>query len=488
MNVLWKIAWRNLREHKTKTLIIGLLVAFGVSLMVIGNSVLESITQGLEASFIDNYTGDLIIRNTHDEPVAFIGAFGAAPPAIGSYTDVLGTLENTADVNAYTPLLSGIASLNQDDETLSIAMLWGIQPSSYFAMFPNKFSLNAGRLLEDGETGIMLSQTIVDEVQIEHDIILNVGDTVLVSGRNDITGTKIRELPIVGIGEYENAAGILDLISLVDASTLRALTGLTAVQVDAASTSEPVDTSEDALFGGNGNNDANSEDALFGSSFVREADTSTDETIDFDNILGDTSVRDQFLALDNNAWHFLLVDTNLREGGLEQQLSTLNTASLEVETWRWGAGILADLAFNLQTVLNIIIVVIVIVAVIIIMNTLVISVTERLAEIGTIRAIGGQKGFVRSMIMSEVLTITALFGLVGIAVGSATIGLLNAVGVPASNFFLQVLFGGSTLRPLLSINSLWLSLVGIVVVGVVASLYPTSVALGVSPVQAMQKR
>jgi putative ABC transport system permease protein len=265
---------------------------------------------------------------------------------------------------------------------------------------------------------------------------------------------------------------------------LRALIGLTAVQVDATPIGEPVDTSEDALFGGNTSGGEN----LFGNSFVREAEPNTDDTIDFDNILGDTSVRDQFLALDNNAWHFLLVDTNLREGALEQQLTTVGTASLEVETWRWGAGILADLAFNLQTVLNIVIIVIVIVAVIIIMNTLVISVTERLAEIGTIRAIGGQKSFVRSMIMSEVFTITALFGLVGIAFGSATIGLLNVIGLPASNFFLQVLFGGSTLRPLLSISSLGLSFVGIVIVGVLASLYPTSVALAVSPVQAMQKR
>ncbi len=483
MNVLWKIAWRNLREHKTKTLIIGVLVALGVSLVVIGNSVLESVTSGMEASYIDNFTGDLIIRNSSEEDVAFIGAFGATPNAIENYTQVTGFLDNQPEIKAYTPLLTGMASINQNEEALSFAFLWGIQPSSYFAIFPDKFVVTEGGYLKDGETGLMLSQGVIDDVLKEHGIQLRVGDKILLSAQNDVTGNKIREVSIVAIGYYSNASGILDRISLVDATSLRGLLGLTALKVDSSSLSAPVETSEDALFGG-------TTDSLFSDSVVSETQTDTStSSIDYDNLLGDTSVRDAFLAVDNNAWHFLLLDTeNNAESRLRDGLKSLPNTSLVLENWRWAAGFIANIAFGIQTILNIIIMVIAVVAIIIIMNTLVISVTERIAEIGTIRALGGQKGFVRSMITVEVLTITLLFGLVGIAFGSLTIGILNLLGLPASNLFLQIMFGGSTLRPILSISSLFLSIIAVAVIGVIASLYPTSVALGVSPVQAMQRK
>lgn len=482
MNILWKIAWRNLREHKTKTLIIGVLVALGVSLVVVGNSVLESITKGMEASYVENFTGDLIVHNESEESVALIGAFGAAPPAIANYADVTTYLDDLELVNAYTPLLTGVASVNQANETLSFAFLWGIQPSSYFAMFPDKFVLSEGRVLEDDETGIMLSRGIVEDVFEEHGIELKAGQSISLFAQNDTTGTKIRELEIVGVGYYSNAAGILDRISLVDATTLRSLSGLTAVKVDTLTSSEALDTSEDSLFGGGG-------DDLFGGSLVSETENTEAATeLDFDNILGDTSLRDEFLALDNNAWHFLLLDTTSSNANLTTDLNKLEGSSLVVEGWRWGAGFIADLAFSIRNILNIIILVIAIVAVIIIMNTLVISVTERMGEIGTIRAIGGQKNFVRSMITAEVLTITLLFGIVGIVFASLTIGILNVLGLPASNLFLQVLFGGSVLKPILSISSLFLSIIAVAVIGVIASLYPTSVALGVSPVQAMQRK
>ena len=486
LGILWKIAWRNLREHKTKTLIIGILVALGVSLLVIGNSVLESITKGMESSYVENFTGDLIVRNVSAENPAFIAAFGSAPNVIENYSDVTEYLESQEDLNTFTPLLTGLASVNQNDKTLSFALLWGIEPSTYFEMFPDRFTVTEGRMLEDGETGIMLSQGVIDDVLEQHGVELKTGQMVKLGGQNDVTGNKIREIEIVGIGHYENAAGLLERISLADANTLRALSGLTAVKVENTNSSEAIVTSEDALFGGGDN----STDSLFGSSLFTETGVSDESSnLDFDNLLGDTSVREQFLALDNNAWHFLLLDTDGQQNkaSITEGITTLENTELVVENWRWGAGFIAELAYSIQTVLNIVILIIAIVAVIIITNTLVISVSERIGEIGTIRAIGGRKNFVRSMITAEVLTVTLLFGLVGIVFGAATIGILNFLGLPASNLFLQVLFGGSTLKPILSTSSLYLSLIAVAFIGVIASLYPTSVALGVSPVQAMQK-
>ena len=487
--ILLKIAFRNLREHRGKTLIIGTLVALGVAVIIVGNSVLASVTDGLEASYVGNFTGDLIVRNASEEAVSFVGGgvgapgFGAAPEPLHTYPDVAAYLDADPNVTAYTPLLSGVATVNRNDKTLSFALLWGIAPSSYFAMFPDSFVLTAGERLVDGQEGMMLSQEAVDAA-LEEGITLQVGDTVLLSGQNDVTGTKIREVTVRGVGAFKNSAGLLDNVSFVDVGTLRALIGLTAARTGSvAGSSAPTDLNEDALFG---DGDTFLSEAGTGSS----ADPSTDSSLDFDTLLGDTSVRDRLLALDNDAWHFLLLD--VADGALlsvERELSGAPVGqSLVVENWRWGAGFVAELAFGIRNLLNIVILVIAIVAVIIIMNTLVISVTERMVEIGTVRALGGQRGFVRRMITAEVLMTTLLFGVVGVAVGGAVVGVFNLVGLAAPNVFLQVLFGGSVLRPVLSVGSLFVSLASVAVVGVVASLYPVAVALGVSPVRAMQGR
>ena len=476
--MIFKIAWRNLREYRSRTLIIGIMVALGVTLLVVGNSVVESVTRGMEVSYRKNFTGDLIVRGPSDEEVSFIGGFGAAPPALKDYPALKARADETAGVLRSAPVLTGSAGVAVEEETLAFALLWGVQPSSYFALFPDRFVVTEGRRLRDGETGIMLSRSVVESIQDEHGVTVGVGDSVFLSGQNDTTGTRVREVPVRAVGYFGNAAGVLDSLSLVDAGTLRALGGLTALRNE---TTAPIQPEAPAPSG----------DALFGDSIINEAET-TGEAVDFDNILGDTSVRDRFLALDNNAWHFLLLDV---EDGAEAAVTAALTApnreggaGVVVETWRWAAGFIADLAYSIRTVVNVVIAVIAVVAVIIIINTLVISVTERVGELGTIRALGGQKGLVRRLIITEVLTITLLFGLLGMAAGALVIGALNLIGLPASNIFLQVLFGGSVLKPVLSLSSLYLSVAAVAVIGVLASLYPTSVALGVSPVRAMQKR
>ena len=126
-----------------------------------------------------------------------------------------------------------------------------------------------------------------------------------------------------------------------------------------------------------------------------------------------------------------------------------------------------------------------VVAVIIIMNTLVISVTERINEIGTMRAIGARKGFVRRMIGSETVALAFVFGAFGVILGLALLFILGATGIPASNLFLQILFGGEVLRPEVSPGSVMFSLVMVAVIAVVSSLYPLAVALRISLRQAM---
>ncbi|HHY09262.1 MAG TPA: FtsX-like permease family protein [Firmicutes bacterium] len=109
-----------------------------------------------------------------------------------------------------------------------------------------------------------------------------------------------------------------------------------------------------------------------------------------------------------------------------------------------------------------------------------------MAEIGTMRAIGAQKGFVRKMILLETLLLSGISGLIGIVLGGIVLLILNIVGLKASNVFFEIVFGGPVLRPQLSLSSVVLSLAVIVVVGVVSSTYPTSLVMRTSPLKAME--
>jgi putative ABC transport system permease protein len=126
------------------------------------------------------------------------------------------------------------------------------------------------------------------------------------------------------------------------------------------------------------------------------------------------------------------------------------------------------------------------VSIIIIMNTLVISVTERIVEIGTMRALGAQKRLVRKLILLETLVLAVAAGSVGILLAAISLAVLNFVGIDPPNAFFNMIFGGEALFPHLSIGAVGNALLMMVTAALIASLYPLAIALKVSPVKAMQ--
>ncbi|NNM66591.1 MAG: FtsX-like permease family protein, partial [Spirochaetales bacterium] len=125
------------------------------------------------------------------------------------------------------------------------------------------------------------------------------------------------------------------------------------------------------------------------------------------------------------------------------------------------------------------------VAIITIINSLVLSVMERTPEIGTLRALGAQKSFIRSLFVTETLAIAGIFGLLGILIGCAGVLILGATGIVINNDFLQILFGARDLRPRLSWNQVEMALGLTLGIGLVSWIYPVSLALKVSPLKAI---
>ena len=109
-----------------------------------------------------------------------------------------------------------------------------------------------------------------------------------------------------------------------------------------------------------------------------------------------------------------------------------------------------------------------------VVNTMLMAVTERVREIGLKKAVGARTGHIVREFVSESTLIGALGGVLGLAVGAATIVLLNNAFGGNSGIFL--------LTPRLAIGSLLFA----ILLGAVAGLLPALKAARMDPVLALR--
>ena len=157
-------------------------------------------------------------------------------------------------------------------------------------------------------------------------------------------------------------------------------------------------------------------------------------------------------------------------------------------SWQTASGLVGQFVIVVRLVLLVAIGIIFLVALVIINNSMVMATMERVSEIGTMRAIGAQRGFVMRMFFIETVALGLMAGVVGLIVGSALIVWLGHVGLPASNDVLQFLFAGPRLYPMVGISNLVTALITIIAVSVLSTLYPASIATRIQPVVAMQTK
>jgi putative ABC transport system permease protein len=119
------------------------------------------------------------------------------------------------------------------------------------------------------------------------------------------------------------------------------------------------------------------------------------------------------------------------------------------------------------------------------MNSLVMSVFERTGEIGTMRAIGARRGFIRGLFIVETLALTLISGFAGILLGSAGVAFLDRAALRFNNQILALVFGGSSLHVAISNGNIALSFLASLILGTVAWVYPVRLALRIPPVRAI---
>lgn len=125
--ILFLIALRNLRTHRTSTLIVGTIIFFGTFLVVMGTSMLDSINDSMSRSVVSSLAGHLQVYSeaARDDLALFGGFFGGNDfGAIEDFHEVRTALEEHPNVKAVVPMgVQGSIVLQGNDIDLTLASL-----------------------------------------------------------------------------------------------------------------------------------------------------------------------------------------------------------------------------------------------------------------------------------------------------------------------------------------------------------------------------
>lgn len=493
-----RLAWGNLGLHRRKSLLIGTIMGMGILILFLGNSLIDTALSGLQRMFVQGYTGDLMITGPTEFPTTVLGETAGSEevlPHIAQIKKYEDFLASRSDVASTLPLLSGQVSFGIGETELGSGYCFGVNIEDYRNFFPDNVTLvNGDWPTTDEGPWVLLSEPTLELLNTSASSPVGPGTKIIMSALANSAGTVIREVTVKGVIKFNQSNQQLAGITLVDADTMRDLLGFASLRDGA-----PVLSAQEAAFVAGFD-----PESLFTDLFVESDPTTangvTQETQDAEQ--GDSaqssgqgmsslSAQTSFVADLVPAWQFLLV--RVKPGADASRLISDLSAFSEkigdgdrVQDWIAGAGRVARTAVTIRLAFNLLVAVVAVVVVMIMMNVLVISVNERLYEIGTLRAIGAKRRVVRNMILYETTFLALIAGAAGLLVGLVLLLVLGKIGIRAPNLFFEALFGGQVLKPMVSGRAAISAFLWILAMGLGASWYPTIVALRIEPVVAMR--
>jgi ABC-type lipoprotein release transport system permease subunit len=159
---------------------------------------------------------------------------------------------------------------------------------------------------------------------------------------------------------------------------------------------------------------------------------------------------------------------------------------LKAEPWIEVAGTLGQVAFVIKAILFGFMGIVYFIGIFIVANAVLMSTLQRTKEIGVMRAIGGQKSFVRKLLLGEVFAMSAAFGALGVVVALLLVLWAGKAGIPAPNEQLEFVFSGPRLFLTVSPATVMVSYATAILVSLAATLYPIRKAMKIQPVTAMR--
>lgn len=543
MSVIGRLALRNISEHKSKTIIIALFLVFGIAIVILGNSFLESINRGLEKDFRAHYTGDIAIA-IQPEKGTVIDIFGVTTtnisgeipqvPALPELDRVYQILKETEGIENDSKLITAnvlVAHgdemdfndiLNRDDLTfddIPISILWGVESESYWDLFPD-LNFVEGRYFEPDTDEVIIDTRVKNAFESLYKKTLSMGDKVLVAGAN--TNGIVREATVVGVFDPPDVNSAMFQIIYCNPGLARSFADLTYGSSIIEELPDDIDLSlgsmsEDELFGSSDDGGFAFEDISFDDDFSFEdisfddtdfafgddvfsfdgGDVAADDSVsaeefDFDAILGDTSRRNELNRTDDGAWNFIIAKAK-RAGQADKIVDELNERfeaeglNVQAMNWKDAAYSYTETVEGIGFIFNLLIIILAVVVFIIIMNTMTVSVIERTGEIGTMRAIGAEKRFVRRLFFTETLMLTSVSSVFGIIIAFIAMGIFNSMNITITNSIAKMILGGGLMHFSPTVTIIGVTVLVALAGSILSNLYPVSSALKITPLKALSK-
>jgi putative ABC transport system permease protein len=508
MPISLKIALRNILLHKGKSLIIGAILLMGALIMTVGNATLSGMDSGIRAGLVDGFMGDITVfskRQKRDDVIS--GAKTESTEIIIDYPKLKSYLEKKEQVARFMPYTGNLflTILDQErDQGMRPPFVYalGVDFERYIKMYDSSIETVAGRFPKPGERGIVLHVNNRERFYQMSGVILSPLDepnatnglpaeavsnmsklgvltNLVIMGLSDRNSTLDIRIPILGF--YHNKKIDMLGVDLIDLESYREAMNYSTAE----DSSQQLSEAENKLLKLDEN-----PDTMFSAPLVTEV--ATGRSPDLSSLFSASDKKPKKIELDSGTYEMVslrIKDSKKTANVVENLNQDFKTNGLDARavSWNKAAGALASLVTILKGSLNVFVFLIFFVAIIIIMNTLTMTTLERSAELGMMRAIGAQKGFLRRMLFSETLLLSVIFGGLGIALGTGIVLFLSHQHLSTSNRFLQIFYGGNFYNPLLSVSDYLIGLIELALVTILSVLYPMSLATKIRPLDAITR-
>jgi ABC-type lipoprotein release transport system permease subunit len=483
--MIFLIAFRNIIRNKKNSFVIVLLITVITFLFFMGNSLIGRSERSLHESFVESLTGDAVIQKSEE---ITMNLFGANTPVIDEYftIPVMPAYAAVMDVVLAEPGIAGITSQVSSKAYLDFAgireaaLLAGVDPDSYFSLFEG-ISLEEGRFIAAGEYGGMITAERADRIAQNTGVRPAIGEPMLFTSAGK-TGFKIREVPLRGIFSYRNPGQFMNEVILTDPQTARVLAAIQVASSDVEVEKEALDLldiSMDGLFGDAGEHAADEDPSGAESGFSVER---------LSSFL--SSNQEELIPSMGGDWNFIIL--KFKKGfSAPAVIASLNKKlapyGVRAVNWRMAAGFSAIVVLLVQALFNSGMFLVSVAGIIASVNILLISVFRRTREIGTLRAMGAEDAYIRSLILGENGLLALFAGVLGICGGYVFIRFINSLDMHIPNVLIASLLGGETVNLAFFPGTAALSLAAAVVLGLAASLYPVETAVRIDPIEAVRQ-
>lgn len=513
MTLICKIAFRNLFRHKGRSIAIGFVIFTGAFFMILGNGTITGMQKGLERNVVKGLLGDITILS-QDRMEDNLANSTEPWGVLDRYEDIKKVTIEQEYIDRVLPVVWGLASVldvsqGQSGSDFQIIVFLGSDPEKYREMYGDNIIVVEGKALEGDEKGILISDITRENIYNRHDVWIvpekgsilkeNLTDEALagienLTTRSDLvlmgissTGaaTDIR-VPVKGIFKFKHMNEMLNGFNILDLESSRECMGF----ISSEEMITDLSVEDQSLL------EADNEDpeSLFSESSIFENELSGTVSYDFRSVSEEP--EETKITFNDEMGAYTMVQVNLKEGvNLEESVERLNDYFREnnldeyfrAVSWKDAWAFLSNIEKMFGGSLLVFVSIVYFAAILMMANTLSMAAVERTKEIGTMRTIGVPRRFVSRMFVAETSLLSLLFGGLGIAIGVGVIIIIANANITTTVPPLQLLFGGSMFSPLVDTNGVFKGIVQLLVITLIALIYPVIVARRIEPIDAVRR-